>query len=133
MSLASPFAQAEQVLKESYNRALIAFQIEDYASAVTELDDLAVSPDLTPEQRQAVKDLLATALKKAPELAASRAAMAPPGTENPPEFPVGGPRDRRGPKERARKPFLDCRSGHQEKFCPGQSCLRSRQLRKRPG
>ncbi len=70
-SLASPFAQAELALKESYNRALIAFQIGDYARAVSELQDLAKTPDLNPEQKQAVQDLLAETLKAAPELAAT--------------------------------------------------------------
>lgn len=65
-SLASPFATAELALKESYNRALIAYQIGDYARAVTELEDLANTPDLTAEQRQAVKKLLAQAKKQAP-------------------------------------------------------------------
>jgi hypothetical protein len=105
-SLASPFAQAEQVLKEDFNRALIAFQIEDYARAVTELDDLAAMPELTPEQQQAVKELLAKALKMAPELAASRAATTPPpGTDNPSEFPVAVPGAAEAPKNVPESPF----------------------------
>lgn len=68
-ALASPFAQAELALKESFNRALIAFQIGDYARAVSELRDLAQLPDLTAGQKQAVQELLSETLKAAPELA----------------------------------------------------------------
>jgi hypothetical protein len=85
-SLASPFAEADMALKESYDRALIAFQIGDYPRAVSELDDLARSPDLTTAQQQAVKDLLAKALTKAPDLAVGRAAAAEP--ETPSQFPL---------------------------------------------
>jgi truncated hemoglobin YjbI len=68
-SLASPFAQAGQALKESYDSALVAVQIGDHARACNELKALAESPDLTAEQRQAVQELLAQTLKAAPELA----------------------------------------------------------------
>jgi tetratricopeptide (TPR) repeat protein len=94
-------------LMESYNRALIAFQIGDYARAVTELDDLAATPDLTPAQQQAVKDLLAKALKMAPELAASHAAAAA-GTAQPatpPEFPVVVPGAVESPANVLESPF----------------------------
>jgi len=106
-SLASPFAKADMALMESYNRALIAFQIGDYARAVTELDDLAAAPDLTPAQQQAVKDLLAKALKMAPELAASHAAAAASTAkpEKPPEFPVTVPGTVESPENVLESPF----------------------------
>ncbi len=72
--LASPFAASEMALKESFSRAIIAFQIADYPTAMTELEGLAATPGLTPEQVQAVRELMAQTLKLAPELAASRAA-----------------------------------------------------------
>ncbi len=75
-SLASPFAQAAQALKESYDSALIAVQIGDYERAVTELIALVESSDLTAEQEQAVRDLLEEALTAAPELAPSPGAGA---------------------------------------------------------
>jgi hypothetical protein len=75
-SEASPFAQADLALKESFNRALIAFQIGDYTRALSELQDLAANSDLTPRQKQAVQDLLAQTLKAAPELAATNSALA---------------------------------------------------------
>ena len=106
-SLASPFATADMALMESYNRALIAFQIGDYARAVTELDDLANTPDLTPAQQQGVKDLLAKALKMAPDLAASHAAAAA-GTAQPatpPEFPVVVPGAVESPANVLESPF----------------------------
>ena len=106
-SLASPFAGADMALMESYNRALIAFQIGDYARAVTELDDLAATPALTPAQQQAVKDLLAKALKMAPELAASHAAAAASTAkpEKPPEFPVTVPGTVESPENVLESPF----------------------------
>ena len=109
-SLASPFAKADMALMESYNRALIAFQIGDYARAVTELDDLAAAPDLTPAQQQAVKDLLAKALKMAPDLAASHAAAAAAAAgaakpETPPEFPVAVPGTVESAKNVLESPF----------------------------
>jgi hypothetical protein len=67
--LASPFAPAEPALSETYARALIAFQIGDYARAVTELEDLAKTPELTAEQRRAVTNLLAQAVELAPTAA----------------------------------------------------------------
>ena len=106
-ALASPFAKADMALMESYNRALIAFQIGDYPRAVTELDDLAGAPDLTPAQQQAVKDLLAQALKMAPELAASNAAAAAGAAKpaTPPEFPVPVPGTVGSPENVLESPF----------------------------
>ena len=104
-SLASPFAQADMALMESYGRALIAFQIEDYPRAVTELDDLAATPDLTPAQQQAVKDLLAKTLKMAPDLAASHAAAGAAKPETPPEFPITVPGAVESPANVLENPF----------------------------
>ena len=117
-SLASPFAKADMALMESYNRALIAFQIGDYARAVTELDDLAATPDLNPAQQQAVKDLLAKALKMAPDLAASHAAAAA-GTakpETPAEFPVVVPGTVESPKNVPESPFSTADPAVKESF-----------------
>jgi hypothetical protein len=101
-SEASPFAKGELALKESYNRALIAFQIGDYARAVSELDDLVGTPELTPVQHRAVRDLLAKTLKLAPELAASQAITA---TAKPAEFPVAVPGTAEAPKNVPESPF----------------------------
>jgi len=68
-SLASAFARASQALKESYDSALVAVQIGNYDRAVDELRALAENSELTTEQQKAVQDLLAQALKEAPELA----------------------------------------------------------------
>jgi TolA-binding protein len=70
-SLASPFAQAEQALRERYDSALVAFQVGDYARAARELKALAQTPGLTPEQERAVQNLLAQTLRGAPGLAAA--------------------------------------------------------------
>jgi hypothetical protein len=72
----SPFAQADPALKESFNRALIAFQIADYPRAAGELRDLAADASLSPLQKQVVDDLLAQTLKLAPQLAATNSALA---------------------------------------------------------
>ncbi len=88
-SLAGPFAEAEGALKESYNRALIAFQIGDYTRTASELRDLARNPDLTPEQKQAVENLLAQSLRAAPEsaVATSPATATPSNNTNSPLQP----------------------------------------------
>lgn len=78
-SLASPFAQAGQALKEGYDAALIAFQVGDYARAASELRLLAKTPGLTPDQERAVGELLAQTLQAAPELAS----VAPPSQGSP--------------------------------------------------
>jgi hypothetical protein len=79
-SLAGPFAEAERALKESYNHALIAFQIGDYTRAGSELRELAKTPKLTPEQKQAIENLLAESLRAAPEPAIAASPTAIPST-----------------------------------------------------
>lgn len=89
-SLASPFASAELPLKQTFNRALIAFQIGDYPRAVSELSDLVAGADLNPEQLQAVRNLLAE-IKKADPSAASADEVFASLTNNSqtiPEFPL---------------------------------------------
>jgi hypothetical protein len=118
-SLASPFAQAELALKESYNRALIAFQIGDYPRAVSELQDLAKTPDLTPEQNRAVQDLLTETLKAAPELAATNSAAAGPGSakpDAPPVFPLATPDTAQAPKNLPESPFSTADPAVKETF-----------------
>jgi hypothetical protein len=106
-SLASPFAQADLALKESYDRALIAFQIGDYARAVSELKDLAETPDLNPQQKQAVQDLLMETLKLAPELAATNttSAAAARTAQTPPEFPLATTEPGQSPNSLPESPF----------------------------
>ena len=81
--------RAEPALKESYNRALIAFQIGNYVRAGSELRDLAKNPDLTAEQKQAVENLLAESLRAAPEpaVATSPATASPSDKTNSPFQP----------------------------------------------
>lgn len=76
-SASSPFIAAAPALRETYDRALIAFQIEDYAGAISELDDLALQPDLTDPQKAAIKALLDEALKMAPDAPRNLAGQAP--------------------------------------------------------
>ena len=120
-SLASPFAKADLALKESYDRALIAFQIGDYARAVSELDDLAATPDLTSAQQKAVKDLLAKTLKMAPELAASHAAAAAAGTANASEFAIAVPGTAESPKNLSESPFSTADPGIKRSFAQAKA------------
>ncbi|HEY5912984.1 MAG TPA: hypothetical protein VJA21_20530 [Verrucomicrobiae bacterium] len=80
-----PFAAANPALKETFARALIAYDIGDYDRAFTELNDLGNLSGLNADQVKAVKELLAKTVKAAPQLATSNAlataAAAPqPGT-----------------------------------------------------
>ena len=106
-SLASPFAQADMALKERYDRALIAYQIGDYARTVSELQDLAELPDLNPQQKQAVQDLLAETLKAAPALAATNttSAAAARKAQPPPEFPLATTESAQSPNSLPENPF----------------------------
>ena len=91
-SQASPFANADMALRETYDRALIAHQIGDYPRALAELQDLAANTALNPQQRRAVQDLLAE-IKKADPAAASAASLASnlPKAEPTGEFPLATP------------------------------------------
>jgi len=60
----SAFATASAVDKEEVETAIAAIKAGDYASAVTSLKQAASSVKLTPEQTQALKDLLAQAQAK---------------------------------------------------------------------
>jgi hypothetical protein len=72
----SPFAAADPALKESFARALLAYNIGDYPRAASELKELPGAYELDAEQAKAVKALLKKTLGAAPELAASNAAPA---------------------------------------------------------
>jgi hypothetical protein len=90
-SLASPFASADQDLKQTFDRALIAFQIGDYARAAVELYDLAGTPGLNAQQQQAIEDLWNQTQKLAPEVFNTNTvtvAAAGPGSDAPAQFPL---------------------------------------------
>ncbi len=53
------FASAEATLKASADKAVAAVKSADYSGAVAELKKLAADAKLTPEQQQAIKDVLA--------------------------------------------------------------------------
>jgi predicted Zn-dependent protease len=112
-SLASPFVSADQGLRETYDRALIALQIGDYSRAFSELQALADAPDLSPQQKQAVHDLLAKTLKLAPELAKTNAPSA--GTV-PPEFPLVGTQPGESPQNLTENPFTTADPAVQRTF-----------------
>ena len=54
----SAFQSAEATLKASAEKAVAAVKSADYSAAVAELKKLADDVKLTPEQKQAIKDLL---------------------------------------------------------------------------
>jgi hypothetical protein len=107
-SMASPFAAADMGLKESYDRALIAFQIGDYARAASELRDLAGIANLTSPQKQAVENLLLQTLKLAPDLAATSAGGTAAGTpmaNGPGQFALQTAETAQPPKNLLESPF----------------------------
>jgi phage shock protein A len=53
------FASAEATIKTSADKAVSAIKSADYSGALAELKTLASQAKLTPEQQQAVKDVLA--------------------------------------------------------------------------
>ncbi len=57
--LESAFQSAEASVKETADKAIAAIKSSDWAGAVTELKKLAEDAKVTPEQQQAVKDILA--------------------------------------------------------------------------
>ena len=57
--LEASFASAESAAKSGVDKAVAAIKSADYAGALTELKSLGDKVKLTPEQEQAVKDLMA--------------------------------------------------------------------------
>ncbi len=87
-SLESPFATADLGLKESYNRALIAFQIGDYPQALSELQDLGTNGGLSAEQRKAVQKLLEQTRKATPGVDARNALATTNGGSSATTYPL---------------------------------------------
>jgi outer membrane protein assembly factor BamD (BamD/ComL family) len=56
--LQKSFQTAETSAKEDADKAISAIESADYAGAVTQLQQLAKNAKLTPEQQQAVKDMI---------------------------------------------------------------------------
>ena len=57
-SFESTFQAAEATIKASAEKAIAAVKGADYSAAVAELKKLADDAKLTPEQKQAIKDLM---------------------------------------------------------------------------
>ncbi len=53
------FSSADPAVKSSADKAVSAIKSGDYAGALTELKTLAANAKLTPEQQQAIKDVMA--------------------------------------------------------------------------
>ena len=62
--LEKSFASAEPTAKSASDKAVAAIKASDYSGAMTELQKLAAQAKLTPEQQQAVKDVLAQVQKQ---------------------------------------------------------------------
>ena len=58
-SLESSFKSAEPASQSSADKAVSAIKAGDYAGAMAELNSLADKAKLTPEQQQAIKDVVA--------------------------------------------------------------------------
>lgn len=69
----SSFASAEPSAKESAQKAVDAVKAGNYTGAMAQLQVLATNAKLTPEQQQAIKDLIADVQKQLQEKAAKAA------------------------------------------------------------
>lgn len=58
-ALQANFSSAEAAVKDSADKAVAAIKSADYAGALAELKKLAENAKLTPEQQQAIKDVMA--------------------------------------------------------------------------
>jgi hypothetical protein len=58
--LENGFKAAEPAAKSSADKAVAAIKAQDYAGALAELKTLASNAKLTPEQQQAIKDVMAS-------------------------------------------------------------------------
>ncbi len=63
------FASAEPATKTTADKAVSAIKAGDYTSALTELKTLAGNAKLTPEQQQAIKDVMAQVQKAITDMA----------------------------------------------------------------
>ena len=63
------FASAEPTTKTTADRAVSAIKAGDYTSALNELKTLASNAKLTPEQQQAIKDVMAQVQKAISDMA----------------------------------------------------------------
>src|SRR5215813_8917258 len=68
--LEKSFASAEPQTKTKADQVVSAIKASDYAGAVGQLQQLAAQAKLTPEQQQAVKDVLAQVQKQLSDTAA---------------------------------------------------------------
>ena len=71
-SLEKSFKSAEAAVQTSADKAVAAVKSADYSGALAELKTLASNAKLTPEQQQAIKDVMAQ-VEKAVADAASKA------------------------------------------------------------
>jgi len=72
-ALETSFKAAEAALKDSADRAVAAIKAADYSGALAELKKLAEEAKLTPEQQQAIKDVIAQVQKVVAEAAGKAA------------------------------------------------------------
>jgi outer membrane protein assembly factor BamD (BamD/ComL family) len=67
--LESSFQSAEPANKSGADKAVTAIKAGNYPQALTELQQLAKKAKLTPEQQQAIKDVIAQVQKQVSEMA----------------------------------------------------------------
>ena len=71
--LEKSFASAEPTTKSSADKAVVSIKAGDYSGAMVELQKLSAQAKLTPEQQQAVRDVLEQVRKQLSESAADAA------------------------------------------------------------
>ena len=76
------FQSAEAATKSAADKAVSAIKSADYAGAVSELKSLASKAKLTPEQQQAIKDVMAQVEKALAEMAKKAAGEAEKATKD---------------------------------------------------
>jgi len=74
--LETSFKTAEPTMQSSADKAVSAIKAGDYSGALTQLQTLATNTKLTPEQQQAIKDVIAQVQKVIAETATTAAAGA---------------------------------------------------------
>ena len=86
-SFEQSFKTAEAAVQTSEDKVVAAIKSADYSGAVTELKTLASNAKLTPEQQQAIKDVMAQVEKLVADVANKAAGEASKAMKDIPKMP----------------------------------------------